>query len=309
MKLVFIGTPKFARIILKAMIDNNFAPVLVITAPDKLAGRKQALTPPEVKIEAEKSKIKVSQPEKIKEVEGELLAIEPDLIVLAAYGQIIPKNILNIPKLGAINIHPSLLPKYRGASPIQSAILNGDKKTGITIYFMDEKMDSGPIIIQEEREIQDKIFYADIEEELARLGSSLLIKTLPKILAEKISGADQNENEASYTKIIKKEDGHIDWGKPAASIERQIRAFSSWPGSFSLWGEKRIKILESEVMSLPNDQKYVIGKVVASPVKELLVACGSNFLIIKKLQIEGKKPISAGEFLKGHKDFIGAVLK
>lgn len=309
MKIIFIGTPKFGRIILRAMIDNNFAPILVVTAPDKPAGRKQELTPPEVKIEAEKNNIKILQPEKIKGIEGELSVVAPDLIVLAAYGQIIPKGILDIPKFGAINIHPSLLPKYRGASPIQSSILNGDKKTGITVYFMDEKMDSGKIIIQKEYKVPDKICYAVMEEELARLGSELLIKTLPKILAGKIPTAAQVESEASYTKIIKKEDGHIDWGKPAASIERQVRAFGSWPGSFSFWGKKRIRILESETMPLPNDQNYVIGKVVASPVKELLVACGSNFLIIKKLQLEGKKPISAGEFLKGHKDFIGAVLK
>lgn len=307
MKIIFIGTPKFASIILEKLIPE-YKPVLVITAPDKPVGRKQLLTPSEVKTTAMNNNIPVLQPIKIKDAEDDIRKLKPDLIVLTAYGQIIPKSILDIAK--SINIHPSLLPEYRGASPIQSVILNGEKETGITIYIMDEKMDHGPIIAVSKLEI-DNPYYSELADKLADLGAKLLIKTLPKI--SKIKPKAQDDKKATYTKIIEKEDGHIRWNKEAEEIERQIRAFHIWPGSFTLWKKDgkvlRVKIIKADVKKLPNENNYPFGKAVASPENELLVNCRKNFIVIKKLQLEGKNPMSSKEFLMGYPEIIGAILE
>ena len=180
MKIVFIGTPEFGAIVLERLCQSNFKPVLVITAPDKPVGRKQIIVPPPVKIVSEKYNIPVLQPEKITETKKELEKISPDLIVLTAYGKILPKDILSIPKYGCLNIHPSLLPKYRGASPIQTAILNGDKKTGITIILMVEKMDEGPVLTSKKYKIETNVTYKELEKELAKLGGKALVETILK---------------------------------------------------------------------------------------------------------------------------------
>lgn len=313
MKTIFIGTPKFAATILESLIKKN-KPILVITETDKPSGRKQEVIPSDVKVMAEKYKIPVVQPEKIKDAEQELKNLEPDLIVLTAYGQIIPKSVLEIPRFGSINVHPSLLPKYRGASPVQSAILNGDKETGVTIYKMDEKMDHGPIFMGEKLEIKNEPNCEELKEVLANLGSKLLNEVILKIENEEINPEPQNENEATYTKLIKKEDGQINWEKSAHDIERQIRAYHSWPGSFTFWPKNgtnliRIKLIKANIKNLKSDKNYQAGKVVLSPEDELLVVCRDSFLNILELQLEGKKPASAAEFLKGHKDIIGSILK
>lgn len=314
MKIVFIGTPKFASIILEKLIENKYKPVLVITETDKPSGRKQEVIPSEVKQTAEKNNISVIQPEKIKDAEEELKKINPDLIVLTAYGQIVPKSVLDIPRFGSINIHPSLLPKYRGASPVQSTILNGDKITGVTIYQMDEKMDHGAILMQRELEIKDNPTCEELKEILANFGANLLNETLPKIENQEIVPELQNEDEATYTKLIKKENGHIVWDNSAHNIERQIRAYNSWPTSFTFWQKDgtnavRIKLIKVNVKNLPNDKNYPVGKVVLSPENELLIVCRDNFLNVLELQLEGKKSVSAAEFLKGRGDIVGNVLK
>ena len=312
MKIIFIGTPKFASIILTRLIENKYKPVLAITALDKPVGRKQILTPSEVKLTCQKYKIPIIQPKKIKDSTSEIKKLNPDLIVLTAYGQIVPKDILDIAKYGAINIHPSLLPKYRGASPIQNTILNGDKKTGITIYLMDEKMDHGSILFNIEYLVPDKIYCEELLNNLAELGAKLLMDALPKIENKDIKPKKQDEKKATYTKIINKEDGHIGWKKPAEEIERHIRAFHIWPGSFTFWEKNdkmlRIKILKAEVKKL-SDNDYPFGKAVASPENELLIICRDNALSVLELQLEGKKPMSSTEFLKGYPDIIGAILK
>ncbi|HUS49951.1 MAG TPA: methionyl-tRNA formyltransferase [Candidatus Paceibacterota bacterium] len=307
MKIIFIGTPQFGAIILEGLARNNYKPVLVITAPDKPVGRKQILTPSEVKKLARKYNIPIIQPQKIENCELEIENLRPDLIISASYGQIIPKEILKIPKYGSLNVHPSLLPKYRGPSPIQQAILNGDKKTGITIYLMDEKIDHGPIISDLQFPISKKFNYQELKKELAELGLKLLLKTIPKWTNDEIKSKPQDESKASYTKIIKKEDGKIDWSKSADEIERQIRAFYPWPGTFTFWNKKRLKILEADVSKPSDNKNYSLGETFFSD-KKLLVSCGRNFLIIKKLQLEGKRTTNAEEFLKGHSDFIGAIL-
>ncbi|MDP2910690.1 MAG: methionyl-tRNA formyltransferase [bacterium] len=278
-KIIFIGTPEFGAIILEKLVKNNYKPVLVITNPDKPAGRKQVLTPTPVKLTAQKYKILVEQPEKIQNSKFKIQNLGPDLIITAAYGQIIPKEILKIPKYGCLNVHPSLLPKYRGPSPIQTAILNGDKKTGLTVMLMDEKMDHGKIISNFQFPISNKITYQELYEKLALSGAKLLLETIPKWIDGKIKSQTQDEKKATYTKIIKKEDGKIDWKKPAQEIERQIRALNPWPGTFTFIkkrGKKiRIKVCQAELSE-------------------------NNQLIIKKLQPEGKKPMSFEDFKKGY---------
>ncbi len=282
LKIIFFGTPDFGVIILEELIKNNYNPVLVITAPDKPVGRKHVLTPPPVKKIAEKYNVIVTQPEKIKEVAIEIKNLNPDLIICAAYGQIIPKEILEIPKHGCLNIHPSLLPKYRGASPIQTVILNGDKETGVTIILMDEKMDHGLIIAQTKYKIPDDINYKELDSALAKQGAHLLVKILPKWINGEIEAKAQDESNATYTKVLKKEDGKIEWKKSAEEIERQIRAFCPWPGTFAFIKHKnkilRVKILEA---GISKEKK----------------------LIIKKLQPEGKKIMTLEEFKKGYHDF------
>jgi len=297
LKIIFMGTPEFGAIILEGLIKNNYKPALVITAPDKPVGRKQILTPPLVKIIAQKYKIPVEQPKKVLNYKLQATRMKPDLIIIAAYGEIIPKEILEIPKHGCLNVHPSLLPKYRGPSPIQAVILNGDKETGTTIILIDEKMDHGPIIANRQLPISDpKITTDELSKELAALSIDLLVEIIPKWINGEIKARPQDKSKATYTKIIKKEDGKINWKKSAIEIERQIRAFYPWPGTFTFWKGKRIKILKAEASK-------------TAPENNLAIKCGKDYLIIKKLQPEGKKPIEINDFLRGHPDFINFIPK
>ncbi len=305
-KIIFIGTPDFGAIILEKLIKSGHKPFLVITAPDKHAGRKQVITPPPVKVVAQNYNIPIVQPQKIEEGKEEIGKLKPDLIILASYGQIIPKEILEIPKYGCVNVHPSLLPKYRGPSPIQYTILNGDEKTGVTIMRITEKMDSGPIISQKEIKIDQKEKFENLHDKLAELGAELLIETLPKLFAGKICPQTQDDSKASYTKILIKEDGKIDWQKPATEIERKIRALNPWPGTFTSLNGKILKVLEADLLNY--NGKEEIGEVFLFENK-LAIRAGQNSLILQKLQLEGGKPLSAPDFLRGHKEIIGTILK
>jgi len=312
MKIIFLGTPKFGAIILEQLAKTKYKPFLVITEPDKSAGRKQELKKPECKIIAEKYGIPVEQPVKVSSFNLQVSSFKPDLAVVAAYGQILTKEILEIPKHGCLNVHPSLLPKYRGPSPIQNTILNRDKEAGATIILMDKKVDHGPIISNLKFKIQKQfkiLNYKTLEKKLAEIGADLLIDTIPKWVAEKIKPVPQNDSAATFTKIIKKEDGKISWNNTAQEIEAKIKAFSQWPGAYSFWNGKRIKILSAGVKVLPNLKNYDNGKVLFSPENELLVACKKDFLLVDKLQLEGKKPMSSKEFLKGNKNIIKTILK
>jgi len=258
-KIIFLGTPEFGATILEGLIKNNHKPCLVITATDKPVGRKQILTPPPAKIIAEKYNIPIIQPEKVLSCKLQATRIKPDLIIMAAYGEIIPKEFLEIPKYGCLNIHPSLLPKYRGPSPIQTVILNGDRETGTTIILIDEKMDHGPVIANRQLSITDcEITTDELSKKLAALSIDLLIKIVPKWINGEIKAKPQDESKATYTKIIKKEDGKINWKKSAEEIERQIRAFYPWPGTFTFWRNKRIKILEAETSKTVPENKLAI---------------------------------------------------
>ena len=316
LKIVFFGTPKFAAIVLEKLVDAGYIPSAVVCNPDEPIGRKQILTPPPVKrpIVNGKWPIEIFQPATKAEllaIRHKLLAIKPELAIIAAYGKILPKEILDIPSRGFINVHGSLLPHYRGASPIQTAILNGEKETGVTIMEVDEEMDHGPTLANSQWPIADSDTYESLSQKLAVLGAELLIKILPDYISGKIKPVLQEHEKATYTKIIKKEDGKIDWSKNAKEIERMTRAYYPWPTAWTIWRiknlELRIKILESEILG--NNENYKIGEVFLTLKNELAVKCGEGALIIKKLRLEGGKILSAREFLNGHKDFIGSVLK
>ncbi len=310
-RTILIGTSEFAEAIFEKYLGTkpNSEIIAVITAPDKPVGRKQELTPSPVKKWATENNLTVLQPKKINSPEWikKIQELAPELIILCAYGQIIPKEILNIPKYGALNIHPSLLPKHRGASPIQTAILNGDKETGITIMLMDEKMDHGETISNSKFQIPNKITYNKLSNKLVDLGAGLLIKTLPDWISGKIKARPQNHSEATFTKIIKKEDGKIDWNKSAEEIERQVRAYNEWPTAYSYWDEKLFKILEASTESENTNNK--VGQTFLDEDKNLTVQTGKGLLILNQIQLEGKKPIMAKDFLNGHPEFVGSVLK
>ena len=326
LNIIFIGTPEFGAIILEKLIENKFKPILVVTAPDKPVGRKQIVTPPPVKISAQKYNIPVLQPEILTNSKSQITNSKPDLIIVAAYGQILPKEILEIPKYGCLNVHPSLLPKYRGASPIQAVILNGDKTTGVTIILMDEKMDHGPILSQRGLEIEENETAATLHDKLVDLGASLLMETISKWVRKMIKPQPQDDKKATFTKILTREDGEINWEKTAEVLEREIRAYLPWPGSYTFWAKAgktvQIKILKTRVLKSQGGISYLVGKTLVVPQNELGVQCGKgffagptgggypgDFLVIEKLQMEGGKEMTSEEFLRGHPDFIGTILK
>jgi methionyl-tRNA formyltransferase len=233
--------------------------------------------------------------------------LAPDLIILTAYGQIIPQEILDIPKYHALNIHPSFLPKYRGASPIQSVILNGEIETGVCLMIMDAEMDHGDIISNSRFLISNKPTYKELSKNLSDVGAELLIKTLPDYIDGKIQPQEQNHSQMTLCKLIKKEDGKIDWNKSAQEIERQIRAFQEWPESYTDFNGKILKILEADLSIIPSNKKP--GEVFFTEQNNLAVQTSNGFLILKTLQLEGKNPIPAKDFLNGHKEIIGTILK
>ena len=283
-KIIFIGTSQFAVPILEKLFSRNYQIIAIITAPDRPAGRRQELTPPPIKEAALNYNLPILQPERIEQIQNKISEMSPDLIVLAAYGRIIPKGVLNIPRLGCLNFHPSLLPKYRGPSPIQTAILNDDKITGVTIILMDEKIDHGPIIAQKELSINPRETSRSLEEKLSHSAANLLIEILPQYLEGKIKPEAQDESKASYTKIINREDGRINWQESAQTIDRKIRAFYPWPGAWTYFGQQRVKIIKAKAV----DQ--------AQPAA---LSTGKGFLFLEIVQPAGKKTMTGQEFFRG----------
>jgi len=307
-KTIFIGTPDFAIPSLLALIKDDFFNIIgVVTQLDRPIGRKQILTPPLVKVEALKYDIPVFQPEKIADLKSQIINLQPELIVVAAYSQIIPKSILNIPKYGCVNVHGSLLPKYRGASCIQAAILNGDEKSGATIIKMNTGLDTGHILGQIAIKIKNDWTAGVLYEKVALLGAEILPEILKKYIKGEIKPIAQNNSKANYAPKLKKEDAKIDWPLDAKYIERFIRAMSPWPGAYTQYLIKKIKIIEAEQKIL-NINKYKIGEVFLHKDK-LAVQCGENAIYISKLQLEGKKVLTSKEFLQGNAKIISSILK
>ncbi len=296
MKIVFMGTPDFASESLKALLSCPKHQVIgVISQPDRPVGRHQILQPTATKQVALEAGIPVWQPERIKAEENlELLAsLSPDVIVVAAYGQILPKSILELPKYGCVNVHGSLLPAYRGAAPIQRALLEGNQTTGITTMQMDVGMDTGDILLQREIPITKEDTSGSLFEKLAALGGELLLETLDELEKGNITPKKQEESLATYAPMLKKEEGLLDFSRTAKELDCQIRAMDPWPGAYTFLSGKRIKILEAVLC----DEKGEAGLLL--PKKEAVVCCKEGALCILKLQPEGKKPQTGEEFMRG----------
>ncbi len=306
-RLIFMGTPDFAVPGLQALLNEpNFDIVGVFTQTDKPVGRKQLLTPPPIKTLSLANKIRLFQPLKIKDETETIKELKPDLIVVTAYGKIIPQAILDIPTYGCLNVHASLLPKYRGAACLNAPILNGDTETGVTIMKMEAGLDTGPILRQSKISLNGRETLSEIHDRLSQLGAEILIPTIQDFLNGKIKPVAQDDSQASYIKTLKKEDGRIDWAKSALEIERLIRAYTPWPGAHSLLNGKMVKILtvDNNIVAI---NKHKIGQTFLHDNK-LSIQCGQDSLLILKLQTEGGRPLDVKTFLNGNSDFVGSIL-
>ncbi|MFE5319673.1 methionyl-tRNA formyltransferase [Paenibacillus sp. NPDC056579] len=309
MRIVFMGTPDFAVPSLQALIENGMQVVGVVTQPDRPVGRKRILTPTPVKIEAEKHGIPVLQPERLRRPESveELKELQPDLIVTAAYGQILPKSVLELPKHGCINIHASLLPKYRGGAPIHHAVMNGDAVTGVTIMYMAEGLDTGDMISRLELPIEDTDTTGTLFDKLSIAGARLLTETLPDLIAGRIQAVPQNDDEAVYSPNISREQELIDWTKPALTIWNQVRGLNPRPGAYTLWNGDVLKIWGCRKPETTGEAG-VPGTVVELSEAGVEVATGSGTLTIIELQPAGKKAMDAAQFIRGGQIAAGTVL-
>lgn len=306
-KIIFIGTASFGLPAFKALIkDRELEIILVITQPDKPMGRKQVIASSPIKIAAEKNNLTVLQPEHIIDIKEKIFLLKPDLIIVAAYAQLIPEEILNLPKYGCLNLHASLLPKYRGAAIIQAAIINGDQQTGLTVIKMDESLDTGPILAQTAMAIDDEDTAGTLYDKLSEAGADFLLAAIKKYLTGKITPAAQDFGQASYVKELTKSDGLINWSKPAEYLEKFIRAMNPWPMAWTWRNGQQIKIISAQRQPIEINS-YKPGKTFKYNAG-LAVQCGCDALIIKSLQLEGKNALTSEEFLRGHKDFIGNIL-
>jgi methionyl-tRNA formyltransferase len=300
--LIFFGTPQFAVPSLKALIDEKEDIALVVTQPDKVKGRGHMLSSPPVKELALSYGLKVLQPNKIRDEDfyNELMSIAPEFIIVVAYGKILPEEILNMPKFGCINVHASLLPKYRGAAPIQWALINGEKVTGITTMLMDKGLDTGDMLLRSELEIKADDNSETLFKRLSELGAKTLIDTIKGMREGKIKPVPQT-GQASYAPPLKKEDGKIDWSRTADELFNFVRGMYPWPSAFCYFNDERIKIVRSHKSEFGIQKEAVPGRVVKASDGQLIVETGNGFLSIEELQPEGKKVMSAKAFLAGRK--------
>lgn len=310
MRVIFVGTPQFAVAPLRHLVLEGYHVAAVYTRPDRPAGRGRPPLPPPVKEAAREYRLPVYQPAGLKDpavIDG-MAKLRPDFIVVAAYGQLVPPPVLEIPRLGCLNLHPSLLPRYRGASPVPAAILAGDDFTGVSIMLMDAGLDTGPLLARAQMAIPP----ADTDGSLTARLSGLAACLLPEVLSRRGRGdmtcRPQEEAEASFTRPIIKQEGEIDWGRPALEISRRVRAFSPWPGAYTRWRGKRLEILRA--VPLAGTRNAAVGEVVAlgGEGAEIGINTGSGVLGVLKLQLEGKRALPAAEFARGQRDFVGSVL-
>ncbi len=306
-RVVFMGSPRFAVPILEALLAKHEV-VGVVTRPDRPAGRGRKLTPPPVKEVALAGGVPLLQPRKLRGNEEALSWLRernPDVIVVAAYGLILPPAVLKLPPHGCLNVHASLLPRHRGAAPIPAAILAGDRETGVSIILMDEGLDTGPILAQKAILIAPDDTTASLSEKLSRLGAELLLEVLPLWLEGKVTPRPQ-QGEPSYAPMLKKEDGLIDWSLPAVEIERRVRAYDPWPGAYTFWDGRILKIWRAEVSEARPDD--LPPGAVFQDSEGVKVACGRGSLRLVEIQLEGRKRMPAGPFCCGRPDFVGTVL-
>lgn len=314
-RTIFIGTSPLSKSILEELLKKNYDIIATITQPDKKVGRKQEIVKNPVKIFSQEHNIPVLQPDKInQEFIREVEVLEPDLIIVAAYGKILPKDFLAIPKFGCINVHTSLLPKLRGPSPIQNALLLGEEKTGVTIMLMDQGVDTGDILTQFEVKIDPNDNTLTLSEKLAKHGAELLIKTIPLWVTKQIEGEKQNNSQATLCQLIEKEDGKIFWNQTAQEIYNKFRAFFPWPGIFCFWKEgergaiKRIKLTDISIQNKEETPAHHLGEVFETN-ENICIQTALGIVIINKIQLEGKKEMDAQQFKNGYPTFIGSILK
>ncbi len=308
-KIIFMGTPIFAAEILEALIANGYNIDLVVSQPDKKVGRKQVLTPTPVKNVALKHNIEVFQPERIRTDFTPIVERNADLIITAAYGQIVPDEVLNAPKIECVNVHGSLLPKYRGGAPIHYSVLNGDKKTGVTIMKMVSKMDAGAIITQAEFPIAENDTTAIVHDNMIEVGKDLLLATLPSLLKNEYMLTEQDEAEVTYSPNISKEQERIIWNNPAQVVHNQIRGLSSWPGSYAMLDDKRFKVYLSQLVQ--KEATGVPGSIAQIEEDGIVVNCQDQMVKLTRVQPAGKKQMNASDFVKGidKQEFSGKIFE
>lgn len=303
-RIVFMGTASFSLAVLKMLIEEGYNIVGVVTQPDRYVGRKKVLTMPDVKVEALKYDIPVIQPARIKEDYQEVADLKPDLIITAAYGQIVPQAVLDIPRLGCINVHASLLPLYRGGAPVHQAIIDGQEKTGVTIMYMVKKMDAGDMIAQKETPILEEDTVGILYDRLSDLGAELLKETLPDILKGTNQRIPQDENLVTYAPTLSREDERLDWNMSARQVYNKVRGTNPWPGSYTTYQGKTVKIWAGQVHQCENAMKHHAHQDNGTIVKIFKDAIGvkvnDGVYLITELQLEGKKRMSVKDYLNGH---------
>ena len=309
LRIIFMGTPEFAVPPLRAMAEGGYDVILAVTQPDKARdrGKKVQFTP--VKAAALEYGIEVAQPERVKnndEFLDRIKQLAPDLIIVAAYGKILPKELLEIPRLRCINIHASLLPRFRGAAPIQRSIIEGDRDTGVTLMYMEEGLDTGDMIAKSATEIGSKD--ADqLHDELSQMGADLLMEYLPKIASGDIAPEKQDDSLSCYAPMLTKEEGRVDFSQSADRIERLVRGMGSWPGVTADFEGRPMKIKAAEIIPETSDAEP--GTILSADREGLRVACGEGILLITKLQMPGKRAMSAEDYLRGNKIEKGIILR
>ena len=314
MNIVFFGTPSFAVPALKTLLKSEHSVVVVVTQPDRHSGRGQRLSASPIKAAALKSKLPVLQPTKLNDVRflNELASLRPDLGVVVAYGRLLPNRLLELPPLGTINIHASLLPKYRGAAPIQRALMAGETETGITIIKLIQKMDAGPMLQQQVIPVTQDDTTETVEPRLANLGASLLISCVNELAQGDIAQQNQDESKATFAPKITKEDGQIQWAHSAEQIHNQIRSLHPWPHAYSHLNSTRYLLLQSEVMDhySPEQSTTTPGQIITIQRDRLIVATGGGSpLGILKIQLPGRTPLDTRAFLAGHPIAVGSLFQ
>lgn len=309
MRIVFLGTGDIGLPSLEALLASREHEILaVVTQPDKPVGRKLVLTPPQVKSRAQAAGIPVLQPERIRTAVAELTALRADVFVVVAYGQLLPRAVLDIPRLACLNIHASLLPRHRGAAPIQAAIRDGDSETGVTIMWMSEGLDTGDVLLTEKIPIAPDDTGGTLHDKLAALAPRALLRALDLLAQGAAPRVPQDHTRATHVRKLEREHGRVDWSRSAEEIARMVRAFDPWPGAFCLLPDaSQLKIHRAAIV--PHADPCPVGGTVIAADQRLLVSCGSGIIELLEVQLEGKKRLPASAFLRGHKLEVGTRLQ
>jgi methionyl-tRNA formyltransferase len=307
-RIVFMGTPDFAVPILQALIDTQHV-VGVVTQPDRRAGRGQSLRPSPVKVLAQEAGLPLYQPASLRKPQSAepIAAWQPQAIVVAAFGQILRPHLLDLPPLGCINVHASLLPRWRGASPIQHALLSGDEQTGVSLMHMDEGLDTGPVYVSEAIAIHPRETAETLHDRLAALGAGMLRRHLSAILSGELKAEAQDDEQVTYAPLIDKEDGRLDWQQSAVQLDRRLRAMSPWPGAFTTWQGRRLKIIDAQPRLANEIPPRQPGRVTLHD-DVVLVAAAEGALQLGEVQLAGKRAMNVDDFINGHPNFPGSRL-